>query len=104
MEAFADAVFEGCPIMLNRVEVWGVRGEIAQGATGVGERCCQGGSVMHSRHHRVGFHHATGIAGLGRLSYEAQHGLYVHPTLAVTPAGVVLGVLDAWMLSGDSLN
>ena len=38
-----------------------------------------------------------GIAGLGRLSYEAQHGLYVHPTLAVTPAGVVLGVLDAWM-------
>ena len=38
-----------------------------------------------------------GIAGLGRLSYEAQHGLYVHPTLAVTSAGVALGVLDAWM-------
>lgn len=38
-----------------------------------------------------------GIAGLGRLSYEAQHGLYVHPTLAVTPAGVALGVIDAWM-------
>jgi hypothetical protein len=38
-----------------------------------------------------------GIAGLGRLSYEAQHGLYVHPTLAVTPAGVALGVLDAWI-------
>ena len=38
-----------------------------------------------------------GIAGLGRLSYDAQHGLYVHPTLAVTPAGVALGVLDAWM-------
>ena len=38
-----------------------------------------------------------GIAGLGRLSYEAQHGLYVHPTLAVTPAGVALGVLDAWL-------
>lgn len=38
-----------------------------------------------------------GIAGLGRLSDEAQHGLYVHPTLAVTPAGVALGVLDAWM-------
>ena len=37
-----------------------------------------------------------GIAGLGRLSYDAQHGLYVHPTLAVTPAEVVLGVLDAW--------
>ena len=38
-----------------------------------------------------------GIAGLGRLSYDAQHGLYVHPTLAVTPAGMALGVLDAWM-------
>jgi hypothetical protein len=38
-----------------------------------------------------------GIAGLGRLSYDAHHGLYVHPTLAVTPAGVALGVLDAWL-------
>ena len=38
-----------------------------------------------------------GIAGLGRLSYEAQHGMYLHPTLAVTPAGVALGAVDAWM-------
>ena len=38
-----------------------------------------------------------GIAGLGRLSYEAQHGLYVHPTLVVTPEGMALGVIDAWM-------
>src|SRR5512143_2124617 len=38
-----------------------------------------------------------GIAGLGRLSYEAQHGMYVHPTLVVTPPGVALGVVDAWM-------
>ncbi|MCP5197368.1 MAG: IS4 family transposase [Gammaproteobacteria bacterium] len=38
-----------------------------------------------------------GIAGLGRLSDEAQHGLYVHPTLVVTPAGVALGVVDAWL-------
>lgn len=38
-----------------------------------------------------------GIAGLGRLSYEAQHGLYVHPTLVVTPEGVALGVIDAWI-------
>jgi len=43
------------------------------------------------------FTRQPGIAGLGRLSYDAQHGLYVHPTLAVTPAGVALGVLDAWM-------
>ena len=38
-----------------------------------------------------------GIAGLGRLSYEAQQGMYVHPTLVVTPQGVALGVVDAWM-------
>lgn len=38
-----------------------------------------------------------GVAGLGRLGHDARHGLYVHPTLAVTPAGVALGVLDAWM-------
>lgn len=38
-----------------------------------------------------------GIAGLGRLSDEAQHGMYLHPTLVVTPEGVALGVIDAWM-------
>ncbi|BBA33074.1 transposase [Methylocaldum marinum] len=37
------------------------------------------------------------IAGLGRLSYERQHGMYLHPTLAVSEGGVALGVLDAWM-------
>jgi len=42
-----------------------------------------------------------GIAGLGPLSYLRQHGLYVHPTLAVTPAGVPLGVLDAWFWTRD---
>jgi hypothetical protein len=38
-----------------------------------------------------------GIIGLGRLSNDAQHGRYAHPTLAVTPEGLALGVLDAWM-------
>jgi len=37
------------------------------------------------------------IAGLGPLSYEAQRGMYLHPTFAVTPAREPLGVLDAWM-------
>lgn len=35
--------------------------------------------------------------GLGPLSYEAQRGMFVHPTLAVTPERLQLGVLDAWM-------
>ena len=38
-----------------------------------------------------------GIAGLGRLSYDAQPGMLAHPTLAMTPAGLVLGTIDCWM-------
>lgn len=45
-----------------------------------------------------------GIAGLGRLSYERQHGMYVHPTLAVTPDGIALGVLDAWMWAREPVG
>ncbi|MBS1191953.1 MAG: transposase [Rhodocyclaceae bacterium] len=37
------------------------------------------------------------IAGLGPLSFEAQRGMYLHPTYAVTPAREPLGLLDAWM-------
>jgi len=36
------------------------------------------------------------ISGLGPLNYENRQGLYVHPTLAVTPDRLCLGVLDAW--------
>jgi hypothetical protein len=37
------------------------------------------------------------IRGLGPLTYEAQRGMYLHPTYAVTRAREPLGVLDAWM-------
>ena len=37
------------------------------------------------------------IDGLGSLSYEAQRGMYVHPTYAVTPQRLPLGILDNWM-------
>lgn len=37
------------------------------------------------------------IDGLGPLSYEAQRGMYLHPTYAVTPVREPLGVLDAHM-------
>ena len=36
------------------------------------------------------------ISGLGRLNYEARHGMYVHPTLMVTTQGVPLGIADLW--------
>ena len=35
--------------------------------------------------------------GLGPLSYEAQRGMYAHPTYAVSTSREPLGVLDAWM-------
>lgn len=37
------------------------------------------------------------ISGLGPLSYEAQRGMYLHPTYAVTPQREPLGVTNAWM-------
>ena len=37
----------------------------------------------------------TQTQGLGPLSYPAQRGLYLHPTLALTPQRLCLGVLDA---------
>ena len=37
------------------------------------------------------------IEGLGPLSYESQRGMYLHPTIAVTPERLQLGVVDAWM-------
>jgi hypothetical protein len=41
------------------------------------------------------------IEGLGPLNYESRQGLYVHPTLAVTPERLCLGVLDAWNWSRE---
>ena len=37
------------------------------------------------------------IEGLGRLNYDARIGMYLHPTLVVTPQREPLGVTDAWM-------
>ena len=37
------------------------------------------------------------ITGLGPLSFEAQRGMYVHPTYAVSTDREPLGLLDAWM-------
>ena len=36
------------------------------------------------------------IDGLGPLSYEAQRGMYLHPTYVVTPEREPLGVINAW--------
>jgi hypothetical protein len=36
------------------------------------------------------------IKGLGRLNYDARQGMYIHPTLMITPEGVPLGITDLW--------
>ena len=36
------------------------------------------------------------LQGLGPLSYECALGLYIHPTLAITPERLCLGVVDQW--------
>jgi hypothetical protein len=47
-----------------------------------------------------------GIAGLGPLNYETRWGMYLHPTLAVTPDRVPLGLLDlhSWAREPGSLG
>ena len=37
------------------------------------------------------------MQGLGPLSYEAQRGMYLHPTYVVTPEREPLGIINAWM-------
>jgi hypothetical protein len=37
------------------------------------------------------------IKGLGSLSYDAQRGMYLHPTYAITPQREPLGVTAMWM-------
>ena len=42
------------------------------------------------------------MTGLGQLSHETQHWLYLHPTYVVTPESKRLGVMNAWELGRAS--
>jgi hypothetical protein len=42
------------------------------------------------------------VQGLGPLTYENSIGLYIHPTLAITPERLCLGVLDQWTWARDA--
>ena len=42
------------------------------------------------------------IQGLGPLNYESRRGLYIHPTLAITPDRVCLGIIDSWNWSRET--
>lgn len=41
------------------------------------------------------------LKGLGPLTYEARCGLYLHPTVAITPERLCLGVIDTLMWARD---
>ena len=41
--------------------------------------------------------HGRKAEGLGKLNYDARRGMYLHPTLMVTPERLPLGTTDAWM-------
>lgn len=42
--------------------------------------------------------------GLGKLSYETQWGMYLHPTIAVTPERVCLGIVNTEMIIRKELR
>jgi len=42
------------------------------------------------------------VQGLGPLTYGASIGLYIHPTLAITPDRICLGALDLWTWARDA--
>ncbi|MGI0060378.1 MAG: IS4/Tn5 family transposase DNA-binding protein, partial [Nitrosotalea sp.] len=42
--------------------------------------------------------------GLGKLSLESQQGMYLHPTIAITPERVCLGIVDTQILVRSELH
>lgn len=42
--------------------------------------------------------------GLGKLCLESQHGLYLHPTIAITPERVCLGIVNTQILIRKELH
>ena len=73
----------------------GVRSGAAHGAHRGLYGSAPGGAVP-AGHDRAGFQRPR-HRRLGKLSYEAQRGMYVHPTYAVTLQRLPLGILDNWM-------
>ncbi len=52
----------------------------------------------------IDYTHRDFIEGMGPLSYESQQGFYLHPSIAVTPERVCLGVVDGYMWARDQLG
>jgi len=79
------------------------------GKTGLEVLCGKSSYIDFAELLRIKIHPASeldfngqDIDGLGPLNYEARRGMYVHPTYAVTPERVPLGVLDAWMWAREA--
>lgn len=51
----------------------------------------------------VNYSHRASIEGMGFLSFESQQGFYLHPSIALTPERVCLGVVDGYMWVREQL-
>lgn len=45
----------------------------------------------------IDYSHREDIEGMGPLSFDCQQGFYLHPSIAITPERVCLGVVDGYM-------
>lgn len=52
----------------------------------------------------IDYSHREKIDGMGPLSFESQQGFYLHPSIAVTPERVCLGVVDGSLWSRKELG
>jgi hypothetical protein len=52
----------------------------------------------------IDYSHRDTVAGMGYLSFESQQGFYLHPSIALTPERVCLGVVDGHMWVREQLG
>lgn len=52
----------------------------------------------------IDYSHRDDIEGMGPLAFDSQQGFYLHPSIAVTPERVCLGVVDGKMWSRTELG
>ena len=52
----------------------------------------------------IDYTHRDRIEGMGPLSFDCQQGFYLHPSIAVTPERICVGVVDRYMWARKALG
>ena len=52
----------------------------------------------------IDYTHRDRIEGMGPLSFDCQQGFYLHPSIAVTPERICVGVVDGYMWARKALG